>query len=335
MITFREFSKTFGGRPAVSNLSMTIEAGEVLAMLGPNGSGKTTSIKSAAGLIRPSSGAVLIGDPPRPASDAEARRSCAFLPQKVTFAEQLSGREVLEFFCALRGQALDRVDVALAAVSLGDAADRNAGTYSGGMTQRLGLAVALASDASLLLLDEPTAALDPDGLAAFHALVGHRRGRGQTTVFSSHQLDDVERLADRVAVLVEGRLAAMLTASELAECVAGQGVMRLHTGVVTPAALADVRRIAPDTVTADGALLVRGSSLVRPAVLAALGQHAIEIRSLTVQEGRLDQWYRDLVSAQTSAPATPAGGAIGSEAPASDGAAGRAMWCVRALRDRL
>lgn len=333
MITFREFSKTFARRAAVSDLTLSIEAGEVMALLGPNGSGKTTSIKAAAGLIRPTTGTVEIGNPARSASDPDARRICAFLPQKVTFPDQLTGRDVLAFYCALRGQSADRVETALAAVSLGDASRRYAGTYSGGMTQRLGLAVALMSDAPLLLLDEPTAALDPDGLAAFHALVGHRRGLGQTTVFSSHQLDDVERLADRVAVLVEGRLAALLTASELAECVAGQGVMRLHTSQVTSAALAEVQAVAPETTAAEGVVLVRGASVLRPAVLAALARHHVEIRSLTVQEGRLDQWYHELVSATSTEGVTPAGGR--DTAPARDAAGiGRALCFSRLLRDR-
>ena len=165
MIAFRHFSKSFAGRAAVSDLTLNVSPGEVMALLGPNGSGKTTSIKAAAGLLSPSSGTVLVGDPLRPAADAEARRSVSFLPQRVSFPEHLTGREVLEFYCALRGQTADRVDAVLASVSLGDAARRHAGAYSGGMTQRLGLAVALASDASLLLLDEPTAALDPEGLA--------------------------------------------------------------------------------------------------------------------------------------------------------------------------
>lgn len=333
MIAFRHFSKAFAGRAAVSDLSLSIERGEVLALLGPNGSGKTTSIKAAAGLITPSRGTVEIGDPPRPASDADARRMCAFLPQKVTFPEQLTGRDVLAFYCALRGQSTDRIDTALAAVSLGDAAERCAGTYSGGMTQRLGLAVALMSDAPLLLLDEPTAALDPDGLAAFHALVGRRSGHGQTTVFSSHQLDDVERLADRVAVLVEGRLTSLLTASELAERVAGQGVMRLHVGPVTSVALSDVRAIAPDTTATDGVVLVRGASARRPAVLEVLSRHRVEIHALTVQEGRLDQWYRELVSASTTETTAATGGAVATPARAETGL-GRGLWFSRLLRDR-
>ena len=330
MITFREFTKTFGARAAVSSLTLKIEEGEVMALLGPNGSGKTTSIKAAAGVLQPTSGTVLIGEPPRPASDPEARRIAAFLPQRVSFPEHLTGAEILEFYCALRGQSTDRVDAVLASVSLGDATRRHAGTYSGGMTQRLGLAVALASDAPLLLLDEPTAALDPEGLAAFYALVGHRRGQGQTTVFSSHQLDDVERLADRVAVLVDGALVTVLTAAELADRVADRGEMRVIVHGLTAAALADVRTVATDVHANDDVLLVRGASTLRPRVLEALARHHVDVRSLTVQEGRLDQWYRELVAAQPSAAAV-ATGASQVEDPST---LGRALYCAKALWGR-
>lgn len=333
MIRFREFSKTFAGRVAVTDLSLDIAQGEVLAVLGPNGSGKTTSIKAAAGLITPTSGTVDIGDPPRPSCDPTARRVCAFLPQRVSFPEQLTGREVLEFYSALRGRAAGHIDATLRAVSLGAAASRLTGTYSGGMTQRLGLAVVLMSDAPLMLLDEPTAALDPDGLAAFHAMVAQRRVLGQTTVFSSHQLDDVEQLADRVAVLVDGRLTALLTAAELSDRVACQGQMRLRTTAITSAALADVREIAPQVSVSQDELIVPGAASRRPAVLNVLARHRVEVLALTVAEGRLDQWYRDLVGASATADESK----IGAESEVTQSvmpSARRGFWFSRLLRDR-
>ena len=195
--------------------------------------------------------------------------------------------------------------------------------------RRLGLAVIVAADADLVLLDEPTAALDPDGLAAFHALVGRRRAAGRTTVFSSHQLEDVERLADRVAVLVEGRLAACLTAAELADRVAGHGQMRLHVSGLTAAAFADVQLVSPGATATDGRVVIRGGATERPAVLAALAHHGVTITSLTVQEGRLDEWYRDLV-----ANALPRGSAAQGDLPQSGDAnrVERGLWFARALR---
>jgi ABC-type multidrug transport system ATPase subunit len=192
------------------------------------------------------------------------------------------------------------------------------------------LAVIVAADADLVLLDEPTAALDPDGLAAFHALVGRRRSAGRTTVFSSHQLEDVERLADRVAVLVEGRLAACLTAAELADRVAVHGQMRLQVSGLTTAALADVQLVSPGATAVDERLVVRGGATERPAVLAGLARHGVTITSLTVQEGRLDEWYRDLVAnaMPRTAPSTDA-----SESGDANRVS-RALWLARALKAR-
>jgi ABC-type multidrug transport system ATPase subunit len=300
VIAFREFSKRFGAHTAVSGLTLDVARGEVIALLGPNGSGKTTSIKAAAGLIRPSGGDVLIGDPLRRALEAEARRACAFLPQKVTFPDQLTGREVVEFYCAIRGETAARVDDALKHASLNGASRRPVGTYSGGMTQRLGLAVALAAQAPVLLLDEPTAALDPDGLCTFYGLVERRRIRGQTVLFSSHQMGDVERLADRLALLVGGRLVATFTARELALRLADRGVMKVAVDRMSPEALAAVRRLAPDALVAADQLIVPGPARVRPAVLDELRTARIEIRGLTAEEGRLDTLYRELVEGTSS-----------------------------------
>ena len=177
MISFRAFSKRYGAVRAVEGLDLTIGAGEVVALLGPNGSGKTTSLKAAAGLVAPSSGEVRLDG--RPAADPGAREILSFLPQRVAFPDALSGREVLEFYRSLRGVAASRVDDVLRFAALNGAGGRAVGQYSGGMVQRLGLAVAMLPDAPVLLLDEPTAALDPEGLCAFYGLIGQRRSPGQ------------------------------------------------------------------------------------------------------------------------------------------------------------
>ncbi len=228
MICFRSFTKAFGAHTAARDVSFEVARGEVMVLLGPNGSGKTTSLKAAAGLIHPSAGDVLLGEPGVPALTATARRVCSFLPQHVAFPEALTGREVAEFYAALRGITPQRVQEALRTVALEHAADRMVGTYSGGMVQRLGLAIAMLPDAPVLLLDEPTAALDPDGLAVFFDLVQRMKRAGHTVLFTTHQLSDVEHLADRFAVLVEGRLVALLSASELIAQLPEAGTLRLH-----------------------------------------------------------------------------------------------------------
>ena len=293
MISFQAFRKRYGALTAVESLDLEIGAGEVVALLGPNGSGKTTSLKAAAGLISPTSGEVRLAG--RSAGDPAAREVLSFLPQRVSFPEALSGREVLEFYRALRGVAAPRVDAVLKFAALNGSGARAVGQYSGGMVQRLGLAVAMLPDAPVLLLDEPTAALDPEGLCAFYGLVGQRRSEGKTVFFTSHHLGDVERLADRFAVLVAGRLVATLSARELQDRLAERGVMRLRLDDKPPGLLHRVRAIAPRAVFAADELIVPGGASLRPGVLDVVRNAGAEIRGLTAEEGRLDALYQELV----------------------------------------
>jgi len=296
MIVYRGFSKRFGDHAAVSSLDLAVARGEVVALLGPNGSGKSTTLKAAAGLIVPSSGEILLGDPPLPAFLPEARRVLSYLPQKVSFPDALTGREVVEFYRELRGAPSERIQKVLRFASLNGAGDRAVSTYSGGMVQRLGLAVAMLPEAPAFLLDEPTAALDPDGLCAFYGLVERARSDGRAVLFTSHQLGDVERLADRFAVLVGGRLVASLTANELKDRLADRGVMRLRLASRPEGLLEAVRAAAPAATWAGEELVVPGASAQRPRVLDVVRGLGVEVRGLSADEGRLDALYRELIA---------------------------------------
>lgn len=295
MIVYDGFTKIYGGRAAVEELTLTVSAGAVVALLGPNGSGKTTTIKAAVGLIRPDRGTVTVGTAALPATDVRARRSCSFLPQRVSFPDALSGREVVEFYRRLRGAPPESADRVLKVASLNGASARPVHTYSGGMVQRLGLAVVTLAPTDVLLLDEPTAALDPDGLAAFYALVEDRRRAGTATFFSSHQLGDIERLADRVAVIVSGRLVAELTARDIQSRLADRGVMRVRLASRSGGLLEYVREHAPEAQWSGDELIVPGAASRRPVVLDVIRHQGGEVTGLTASEGRLDDFYRELL----------------------------------------
>lgn len=295
MIRYHAFTKCYGERAVVRSLDFEVPAGTVVALLGPNGSGKTTSIKAAAGLVRPTSGEVVIGKDGLNALEAQARRHLSFLPQRVSFPEALTGREVVEFYRRLRQAPAEAADRVLKFASLNGAGERPVGTYSGGMMQRLGLAVASLAPAETLLLDEPTAALDPDGLCAFYGLIEARRKAGGAVFFSSHQLGDVERLADLMAVLVEGELAAVLTERELAAKLADRGLMRVRLAARIGGLLESLRKLAPKALWHGDELILPGPAAVRPRLLDVIREAGGEIRGLTAEEGRLDQFYRELI----------------------------------------
>lgn len=299
MIRYDAFTKDFDGCRAVDALTLDVPRAAVVALLGPNGSGKTTTIKAAAGLVQPTSGAVLLGAAGKPAREPAARQRCSFLPQRVSFPEALTGREIVEFYRRLRGADATSTTRVLNFASLNGAGNRAVGTYSGGMIQRLGLAVAMIPDADILLLDEPTAALDPDGLCALYGLIEQQRRTGSTVFFSSHQLGDVERLADHIAVLNKGRLVAVMSEREVANRLADRGIMRVRLAARVGGLLDRIKASAPAALWFGEELIVPGSAASRPAVLDLIREGGGEITGLTAQEGRLDEFYRELVGEAT------------------------------------
>jgi len=298
MISFDHFTKRYGALTAIHDLNFKVNAGEVVALLGPNGSGKTTSLKAAAGLVAPSAGNVTVCA--RQAASTEARQQIAYLPQKVAFPASLTGREVVTFYQRLRNVDRENATTALRFASLNGASDRKVGGYSGGMVQRLGLAVTMLANASVMLLDEPTAALDPDGLSAFYELVELRRRVGQAVMFTSHQLGDVEKLADRFGILVGGRLAAVMTRRELTDRLAARGVLRLRMNGSSAVALSTIRDLVPNTRLAGDEIIVPCPASLRPTVIEAVRELGLPIHGLTTEESSLDALYRELVRTETA-----------------------------------
>ena len=215
MIEVRGLSKTFAGLQAVQSVSFRVNEGDSLALLGPNGSGKTTTLKCLAGLSSPTAGQILIHGNDIASDAVTAKTFFSYLPQRVAFPEQTTAREVLQFFCRLRHLPLSRAAEAFERWGFGQTSGSLVSDFSGGMLQRLGIAVATLPDAPILLLDEPTASLDPEGAAEFRSFVSAQRQAGKTIVFSTHILSDVDRLADRVAFLVGGRLIALDSVASL------------------------------------------------------------------------------------------------------------------------
>jgi len=193
---------------AVEDLNLRIAGGQVFGLLGPNGSGKSTTIKIVLGLVEPTAGATHIFGVPSGLTGS--RLAVGYLPENPNFHRFLTGRELVRFYARISGVAAgrirDRVQEVIEWVGLADAADRRLGTYSKGMLQRIGLAQAMVHDPRLLILDEPTAGVDPVGSAEIGELILRLKAQGKTIVLSSHLLAQVEDLCDRIAILNRGRL---------------------------------------------------------------------------------------------------------------------------------
>lgn len=194
-------------RVVVQDFNLQLNPGEIFALLGPNGSGKTSTFKSILGFVKPKKGIVKIEG--FPAGSQEARQHLGYLPENPYFPLYLTGREVLESYGRLSGlcgkKLVDRVEEMIHLVQMNSFSEQRLATYSKGMIQRVSLGQALLHDPKLLLLDEPTTGLDPMGVQVMRELMLKLREMGKSILFTSHLLEQVETLADRIAILYQGK----------------------------------------------------------------------------------------------------------------------------------
>jgi len=219
-------TKKYGDLVAVDSLDLEVKQGEIYGFLGPNGAGKTTTILMLLGLTEPTAGRlrVLGYDPLR--EPLKLKRLVGYLPENLGFYEDMTARQNLLYTAKLNGisfsEAEDRVKKILDAVGLSDASDKKVSTYSKGMKQRLGMADVLLKDPSLMLLDEPTTGIDPEGVRHILDIIAESKAGGKTILLSSHLLYQVQKICDRVGIFVKGRLIASGTIQHLGkEVIAG------------------------------------------------------------------------------------------------------------------
>ena len=228
VIEISHLTKQYGSKTAVNDLSLSIRRGEVFGLLGPNGAGKTTTILMLLGLTEPTSGTAEILGKNCAREPLAVKSVVGYLPDNVGFYSDMTGRQNLRFTGRLNGLPKDvieeRIDRLLERVGMTHAADQKAGTYSKGMRQRLGIADVLMKDPQIIVMDEPTLGIDPEGMRELLELIRKLSVEdGRTLLISSHQLQQIQQVCDRVGIFVEGSLIASGTLKDLEEKIRKDG----------------------------------------------------------------------------------------------------------------
>jgi ABC-2 type transport system ATP-binding protein len=283
----KSLTKSYGALAAVDGVSFAVQPGEIVGVLGPNGAGKTTALQLCLGLLHPDAGeARLFGLDPE---DLSARRRIGYAPDAPLFPKALSGRQVLELHAELLGVTRARAEELIDQLAFREPAARPTATYSRGQLQRLGLAQALLGDPELLLLDEPTAGLDPAGVAFVRELLLQAKSRGAAVLLNSHLLSEVERVCDRVLFMKGGRL---LRAHDPRAGGRRAEVRLANAGQIA----ARVKEKLPEaTIDGDRLRLAVASDDVVPALVRQLVEMGGEIFEVAVRGAELEELYLQLV----------------------------------------
>jgi ABC-2 type transport system ATP-binding protein len=291
--------RRFGDRTAVDDVTFSIGPGEVYGLLGPNGAGKTTTIRLVCGLLPLDGGSVELNDAAVTVRSVRAKAAIGLVPQEVALYPDLTARENLRFFgrlYGLRGRALaERVDEVLGLVDLADRADDRVEAFSGGMRRRLNIGAGLIHRPSLLVLDEPTVGVDPQSRHAILDSVSQLGASGMAVLYTTHYMEEADRICDRVGIIDRGKLVAEGTRRELISQLAEEDRIELTAGgdlsTLTRACL-ELPGVTEAT-SADGELhlLAREGRRILPRVLETAEHHGIEVKSVEVVEPDLESVF--------------------------------------------
>ena len=302
IIETKELTKQYGEITAVRNLDLKIQQGEVFGLLGPNGAGKTTTTLMLLGLTEPTSGWALIDGHDCTRDPIAVKRAVGYLPDSVGFYPEMTGRENLRFTGRLNG--LDpglceqRITALLDRVGMTYAADRKTGTYSRGMKQRLGIADVLMKDPKVIIMDEPTLGIDPEGMRELIALIRELSEKdGRTILISSHQLYQVQQICDRVGIFVKGELIACGKIEELGRQLENEGLYTLDLQVEPmdqqiKTLLAGIDGVHSVHKNNDGGLQIESNRDIRREVTQVAGANGYALQQLHQRGGDLDEIYR-------------------------------------------
>ncbi|QKY20537.1 ABC transporter ATP-binding protein [Halolamina sp. CBA1230] len=306
-ITTTDLTKRYDAETAVHGLNLKIQDGEVYGFLGPNGAGKSTTISLLMDYVRPTEGSArILGLDPRE-DVVEIHQRVGILPDRFSVYDRLTGRRHLNYVIDSKN-ASDSPEDLLTRVGLGDAIDRQAGAYSNGMQQRLGLAMALVGEPDLLILDEPFTGLDPHGARTIRDLVYEENDRGATVFFSSHVLGQVELVCDRIGILNQGELIAEGRIDDLREQVDVESSI-VFTLDQVPDGLADTLREQDGVVSVsaedDELVVVTRSQNARWPVIQTIEQTSAPVDSFTMREPSIEDVFAAHTTGRTETADEP------------------------------
>lgn len=301
VLTADGLAKAFGDRKAVDGVTFEIAAGETYGLLGPNGAGKTTTISMICGLLHKDAGRVVVDGEPIEVNSVRARDALGYVPQDLAIYPDLSAGENLAFFASLYGlSGADRqkaVDRVLELTGLTDRAKDKAGEFSGGMKRRLNIGIGLLHGPKLLMLDEPTVGVDPQSRNAILDSVDSLGTQGLAVLYTTHYMEEAERLCDRVGIIDQGRLIAEGTRRELVATVGQRDLVTLETGGHVDG-LIDRLRALPDVDQASasdaGVEIVLPDAAGRLAELISIVAEHTVVRGVAVHEPDLEAVFLHL-----------------------------------------
>jgi ABC-2 type transport system ATP-binding protein len=302
MLACRRLRKVYGGLVAVEDLTLSIADGETYGLLGPNGAGKTTAISMVAGVLEPDGGDIAVAGEPAGVRIARTKRLVGYVPQEIAVYPDLTARENLRFFARLygmsRAERRTRTEEVLATIGLQERAGERVSTYSGGMQRRLNIGIGLLHRPRLLILDEPTVGVDPQSRNAILASVEALSADGMAVLYTTHYMEEAQRLCDRIGVLDQGKLIAEGTVRELTSLVGESDRVHIAASGALEAAARAVRAlpgVRQATVRPDGVDVIDAdarSDLAR--LLTTVAAAGASIRSVSVDEPDLEAVFLHL-----------------------------------------
>ena len=285
-------TKRFDDVVAVDNLSLQVDEGEIFGFLGPNGAGKSTTIDILLDFIRPTDGTVTVLGHDAQTEGEAVRRRTGVLPDAYHVYDRLTGLQHLQFVLEMKGSDDDPMAL-LERVRIADAANRKAGGYSKGMRQRLVLAMALVGEPDLLVLDEPSTGLDPNGAREMREIIREENGRGTTVFFSSHVMEQVEAVCDRVAIIDRGQLVAVDTIDGLRDATETGETLYVYVSEIDDGIVEQVSELdgVGSVSVDDGRLRVTVDDVSKFAVLHAIDADVVSIQDFSVGKSSLEDLF--------------------------------------------